>query len=37
MRLGFKSDINALVALILLFSAALACVAVRLFRPERNA
>ena len=37
MRLGFKSDINALVALILLFSAALAYVAMRLFRPEKNA
>jgi putative spermidine/putrescine transport system permease protein/spermidine/putrescine transport system permease protein len=36
MRLGFKPDINALVALILLFSAALAYVAMRLFRPERS-
>ena len=34
MRLGFKPDINALVALILFFSAALAYVAMRLFRPE---
>lgn len=37
MRLGFKPDINALVALILFFSAALAYVAMRLFRPERRA
>lgn len=34
MRLGFKPDINALVALILIFSAALAYVAVRLFKPD---
>ena len=33
MRLGFKPDINALVALILLFSTALAFLALRLFRP----
>ena len=33
MRLGFKPDINALVALILLFSTALAFFALRLFRP----
>jgi putative spermidine/putrescine transport system permease protein/spermidine/putrescine transport system permease protein len=37
MRLGFKPDINALVTLILIFSAALAFVALRLFRPERSA
>jgi ABC-type spermidine/putrescine transport system permease subunit II len=37
MRLGFKPDINALVALILFFSAALAYVATRLFRPETRA
>jgi len=36
MRLGFKPDINALVALILFFSAALAYIAMRLFRPERS-
>lgn len=33
MRLGFTPDMNALVALILVFSAALAFVAMRLFRP----
>ena len=32
MRLGFKPDINALVALILFFSAALAYIAMRLFQ-----
>jgi putative spermidine/putrescine transport system permease protein/spermidine/putrescine transport system permease protein len=37
MRLGFKPDINALVALILLFSAVLAYVAMRLFRPDKSA
>lgn len=36
MRLGFKPDINALVALILFFSAALAYVALRLFRVEER-
>ena len=35
MRLGFKPDINALVALILFFSAALAYITMRLFRPKR--
>jgi spermidine/putrescine transport system permease protein len=37
MRLGFKPDINALVALILFFSAALAYIAMRLFQPEKIA
>jgi spermidine/putrescine transport system permease protein len=37
MRLGFKPDINALVALILFFSTAFAFVAVRLFRPAPGA
>jgi putative spermidine/putrescine transport system permease protein/spermidine/putrescine transport system permease protein len=37
MRLGFKPDINALVALILFFSTVLAFVAVRLFRPAPRA
>ena len=36
MRLGFKPDINALVALILFFSAALAYIAMRLLPPERS-
>lgn len=37
MRLGFKPDINALVALILLFSTAFAFFAMRLFRPAPSA
>jgi putative spermidine/putrescine transport system permease protein/spermidine/putrescine transport system permease protein len=37
MRLGFKPDINALVALILFFSAALAYIAMRVFRPGARA
>jgi spermidine/putrescine transport system permease protein len=37
MRLGFKPDINALVALILFFSTVLAFVALRLFRPAPSA
>ena len=37
MRLGFKPDINALVTLILMFSAVLAYVAMRLFRPGKSA
>jgi ABC-type spermidine/putrescine transport system permease subunit II len=36
MRLGFKQDINALVTLILVFSAVLSFLALHLFRPERG-
>jgi ABC-type spermidine/putrescine transport system permease subunit II len=36
MRLGFKQDINALVTLILVFSAVVSFLALRLFRPERG-